>query len=58
MTATFNCRDCGHAYGTAAPHEATIALHRHVSHTGKAPITNAPALPTGYVHTGFEAGML
>lgn len=39
----YACRDCGHVYGAAVPSPALIALHRAVSHSGNAPITNKPA---------------
>lgn len=40
---TYQCRDCGHSYGTKAPTAPDIQLHRTVSHSGAAPITEQRA---------------
>lgn len=50
MTA-YQCRDCGHPYGTTPPSAPVTALHRAVSHSDATPIVEVPSLPAGI--TGF-----
>lgn len=46
MPTVYQCRDCGHPYGSTPPSAPVIALHRAVSHSGATPILEtAPRTP-------------
>lgn len=53
MTA-YQCRDCGHPYGTIMPTAPVILLHRTVSHSDATPIVEMPvAAPQGRSFTKY-----